>query len=646
MTENLENYNIEPVEVEILEDLEKIYSGRSGSLLEDSKFVLVEAMRLTRSEAGYIVYLSPDEQYIQDSIVFTPPSDKEPRFSPEEYRNYPVNDTVFLKATVEYRKAIMCNDFPTDRNQTIGFLYKNTVFRQMNIPVFNGDKIELVIGLGNKREDYTKEDIYISAILVEAMWNVVQRIRHEETHSRLLAIIEYSNDAIIGCSLDGVVTSWNRGAVKMFGYASDDMIGSNISKLNFTDMPNDFSLILDRITSGQHVINYETVRMTKDEERIDVALTVSPLNNSEGVIAAASIIARNITERKEREKQLKLSEERYRTVFENTGTGSIIISEDAIITEVNREFENLSGYNREEIVGKMTGKDFVVEEDVPKIQNYHRLRRENPELAPRNYEYNLQNRNGSIKNIFVTTGMIPGTKESIASFLDITDIKRLQREIIDVCDRERRDLARNLHDNVLHTLIDLSRMADDIGSDDNMEGHNVTDNIKRMKELINSTITVTESVTKGINPVSSKFNDFFSAVENEVKSIREIYNVACSWNYDSNLTIDNEIIGNNLYFIIHESTLNSVKHGKAKNIDINLLYDNDWVTLSVKDDGVGIKDTAKCNQSIGFQIMNYRASIIGAFLEVYTLIPFFCPQRERDSGVRDFEVAREYFECM
>lgn len=128
-------------------------------------------------------------------------------------------------------------------------------------------------------------------------------------------------------------------------------------------------------------------------------------------------------------KRVLESEEKYRAIFENTGTATTLIEEDATLVLVNAEFEKLSGYSKEEIEGKKKWPEFVVPEDLERMLEYHRLRRINEAAAPRNYEFRFVDRYGKIKNIFLTIAMIPGTKISVASLLDISYVKESEQRL-------------------------------------------------------------------------------------------------------------------------------------------------------------------------------------------------------------------------
>ncbi|BDZ69265.1 response regulator [Methanobacterium ferruginis] len=126
--------------------------------------------------------------------------------------------------------------------------------------------------------------------------------------------------------------------------------------------------------------------------------------------------------------RIKESESNYKIIFENTGTATIIAEEDRTISLANSEFEELSGYLKEEIEGKKEYTDFVTGEDQEKMIKYHDLRRIDPNSAPRNYEFKFRDRKGNLKDIFITVGMITGTMKSVLSLLDITKKKKAEKD--------------------------------------------------------------------------------------------------------------------------------------------------------------------------------------------------------------------------
>ena len=139
--------------------------------------------------------------------------------------------------------------------------------------------------------------------------------RAEQTSRRLALIVESSQDAIIAKDTEGIVTSWNRGAEQLYGYVAEEMIGQSISRIVPADRLVEFSDIMERIRRGQRIEPYETVRVRKDGRHIEVAVTISPLEDEHGTIIGASAIARDITDRKRTEESLREGAERLRVAL-------------------------------------------------------------------------------------------------------------------------------------------------------------------------------------------------------------------------------------------------------------------------------------------------------------------------------------------
>ncbi|NPV03277.1 MAG: PAS domain S-box protein [Syntrophaceae bacterium] len=138
----------------------------------------------------------------------------------------------------------------------------------------------------------------------------------------------------------------------------------------------------------------------------------------------------DITDRKCMEEKLRESETLYRTIFETTGTATIIIEEDTTVALVNSEFERLYGAPKEYWEGKRSWLEFAEEKERQRMLQYHNLRRRDPGAAPSRYEFRFVNRKGETKDVLVTISMIPGTRRSVSSHADITELKRQQKALI------------------------------------------------------------------------------------------------------------------------------------------------------------------------------------------------------------------------
>lgn len=144
--------------------------------------------------------------------------------------------------------------------------------------------------------------------------DVTEKVAANAVVEELAAIVQSSDDAIIGKTLEGIVTSWNAGAQRIFGYTPEEMIGESITKLIPKDRLDEEPKILERLKKGERVEHFDTVRITKYGKLLNVSLTISPIKNFEGTVIGASKIARDTTAQKHLADKLQESEERFRTV--------------------------------------------------------------------------------------------------------------------------------------------------------------------------------------------------------------------------------------------------------------------------------------------------------------------------------------------
>jgi PAS domain S-box-containing protein len=179
----------------------------------------------------------------------------------------------------------------------------------------------------------------------------------------LVAIVDGSDDAIATKTLEGIVTTWNRGAEQTFGYSASEIVGRSITVLFPPDRLGEEAEFLRRLSTGQHVDHYETVRIRKDGRPIDISVSLSPLRDVAGNIFGASKIARDITLRKRAETVLREQLEFWRVTLASIGDGVIITDAARQVTFMNREAELLTGWSREAAAGRPLADIFVITDE-------------------------------------------------------------------------------------------------------------------------------------------------------------------------------------------------------------------------------------------------------------------------------------------
>jgi PAS domain S-box-containing protein len=188
-------------------------------------------------------------------------------------------------------------------------------------------------------------------VLVSIIRDISARRRIEAAQTQLAALVQSTDDAIIGKTLEGTIISWNAAAERIYGYSAEEAIGRSIQMLAPPDQPDEIPQILEQLKHGERIARLETTRMRKDTTLIDVSLTISPIRDANGAISAASTIARDISERKRNEAALRESEQRFRTMADSAPVLIWISGTDMLCTFFNQAWLDFTGRAMEQELG-------------------------------------------------------------------------------------------------------------------------------------------------------------------------------------------------------------------------------------------------------------------------------------------------------
>jgi PAS domain S-box-containing protein len=280
-------------------------------------------------------------------------------------------------------------------------------------------------------DDYPRAAMFIIISLVVALLSEnLSKIERgiKRTFSELNQIFNTAGHGMTVIDKDFNVLLVNERFARLAGISEEETKGKKCYEIFPDSLCHTYGCPLTRIVGGEERVECDVEKERRDGSSVPCIVTATPFRGPDGELLGIVEDLKDITERKQTEKTLKESEDKYRTIFETTGTATMIVEEDAAISMVNTEFEKIFGFAKEEIEGTQNWDKFIVEDALVRMGEYHEMRRNNPNVAPWNYEVRGIDKGGNLKDLFLSISVIPETKKSVVSILDITDRKRAEQE--------------------------------------------------------------------------------------------------------------------------------------------------------------------------------------------------------------------------
>ncbi len=249
----------------------------------------------------------------------------------------------------------------------------------------------------------------------------------KESEKKFRKLFEDSRDAIFMTRIDGKFIDANTSFLDMFGYNREEL--EDITAGNTYFNPSERSRFRAEIEEKGEVKNYEIMLRKKNGSVMNCLMTATTIKSKDGTVIGYQGTIRDISLQRQMEQTIRESETMYKSIFETTGSATLILEENTVISMANREFETLSGYSRDDIEWKKSFAEFVDKDDMKRLNEYWQMRKITNDSSPRNYELCFIDKYMNEKNVFMTIAMIPGTRKSIGSILDITEQKQFQENL-------------------------------------------------------------------------------------------------------------------------------------------------------------------------------------------------------------------------
>jgi len=486
-------------------------------------------------------------------------------------------------------------------------------------------------------------------------------VRVGEMRQLLAAIVDSSDDAIVSKTLDGVITSWNRGAESIFGYTAAEAVGQNITLIIPEDRLAEEAEVLARLRRGDRIDHFETVRRTKDGRLIPISLTVSPIRDAQGTIIGASKMARDIADRRKTE-ELRA---RLAAIVDSSDDAIVSKTLDGVITSWNQGAERIFGYTAAEAVGQhillIIPDDRRSEEaDVlarlrrgERIDHFETVRRtKDGRLVPISLTVSpVRDAQGTIigaskvarditerrlaeemlrrsheeleQRVRERTADLSKANESLRQ--EMGERQRIEQERIQLLTRvafaqedERRRIARDLHDQLGQQLTALRLTLE------TLETHTVA-----QTEFRTQVETLQELARQLDQEVAFRVWELRPAVVDELGLRAALTSYVRKWSEHFGIPAHlrtsqlpderlNPQIETMIYRLAQEALHNVVKHARADHVDVVLERTPDAVSLIIEDNGVGFEPSSAQTFGQGFGLigMRERAALVGADLQI------------------------------
>ena len=439
-------------------------------------------------------------------------------------------------------------------------------------------------------------------------------------------IVRASNAAILSVGPDRRIRSWNPAAERLFGYTSDEALGSDLSIVTPKDRIDEALGLHARIMSGER-FSVETVRRHKTGRLVDVFVALAPIRDVDGRILGACAVTHDITENRATERKLQKeaaaataaareTAQRFETLIQNSPLAIVTLDRDARVLLWNPAAEQLFGWSEADVLGRFTR--ILPEENRRHYEAELRAALCSPESL--HWETKRQRRDGSVLDVIVWLAPLFNDQHeifaSMALFMDVTERRFLERALLEATERESRRIGQELHDHLCQHLLGAAFSIKAVASSQPADSPTAA-KLNDLARLINSAVVQARDIARGLNPVELDSAGLMAALQELTE--RPHAGVTCRLECQRPVLLPDAEAALHAYRIAQEAVANAVKHSGGTEIVVRLTEDAQHVYLQIVDNGSGIlRQTVAPQGKIGLELMKYRAHAVGGNVAIHT----------------------------
>lgn len=449
----------------------------------------------------------------------------------------------------------------------------------------------------------------------------VEEINTNISNPDLELILENLSRVVMLIDLDGTILYWNGGGEHVFGYKPEEVMGKPVWFLYDERSEDTFLGELDILKNGNEV-SFDAVAHRPDHSRIWLSVTRKMITNSEGekvILGTAS----DISLQKELELELSRSRARYEAILETAVEGIITINKKGYIQEVNEAAQDMFGYKAEELKGEnisiLMPSPYKEEHD-RYLERYHNTGEKR--IIGIGREVRGQKKDGTIFPIELAVNEVDVGGEVIYSGLikDITNRRKLENEILNIAEDERRRIGQELHDGLGQMLSAIGLISRNLARKLKANELPGAEEVEEISKMIKEADEQARNMAHGLTYIILENNGLKIAVKQLCEHLQRYTEVSCEFNCTENIEITGRNASLHLYRIVQEALSNAIEHGQATTVLVNLSKKNNYLELSVKDNGVGLTGEEKqFDKGMGIKTMRYRVHIMGGMLSIDTI---------------------------